>query len=157
MGVGDAVRSVEHNELPLVALGVFGAGWLTWLTFVPTAALLLVGGLYWRGKLHALEGDRAALYRSLLLADHAQKPLLILSLLAAALVGAELLLGLPGVTTTDHWAAGIIGALAVLEYVNYYHRQLQHFDNLADFKRLLTGRGLRPAKMAIDLAAWRGD
>ena len=45
--------------------------------------------------------------------------------------------------------------LALAEYVNYYHRQLQHFDNWPDFRRLMTGKGFRPAKMAVDLAAWR--
>lgn len=133
------------------------AGWLTWLALVPAAALLLVGGLYWRGKLRALEGDKQALDAALRLADKAQWPTLILSLLSVTLVLTDLLSGLPDVTVTDRWAAGGSGFLALLEYVNYYHRQLQHFDNAADFKRLLTGRGLRPAKMAIDLAAWRGD
>lgn len=49
----------------------------------------------------------------------------------------------------------IASLLALAEYVNYYHRQLQHFDNWPDFHRLITGRGFRPAKMALDLAAWR--
>jgi len=48
-------------------------------------------------------------------------------------------------------------ALAVLEYVNYYHIQLQHFDHAADWKRLLAGKGLRPSSMARDLARWRKD
>jgi hypothetical protein len=42
--------------------------------------------------------------------------------------------------------------LAVLEYVNYYHRQLQHFDNKADFRRMLAGKGFRQSWMARDLA-----
>ncbi|GAA5051075.1 hypothetical protein GCM10023208_10540 [Erythrobacter westpacificensis] len=134
-----------------------GAGWLTWLALFPTAGLLLVGGLYWRGKLRALEGSERALDAALRLADKAQWPSLVLSLLSVSLVLADLLIGLPGVTGTDRWAAGGSGILALLEYVNYYHRQLQHFDNASDFKRLLTGRGMRPAKMAVDLAAWRGD
>ena len=46
-------------------------------------------------------------------------------------------------------------ALAALEYVNYYKFQVQHFDNWADFKRLMTGRGFRKAHMARDIAAGR--
>ncbi|MDQ3080564.1 MAG: hypothetical protein M3R03_11290 [Pseudomonadota bacterium] len=58
------------------------------------------------------------------------------------------------------WTAGVIAAelltlLAGLEYVNYYHRQLQHFDNLADLKRLFSGRGFKPSHMARSLAARR--
>jgi hypothetical protein len=34
--------------------------------------------------------------------------------------------------------------------------QLQHFDNGADFKRLIGGRGFRRAHLARDLAAYRG-
>lgn len=41
-----------------------------------------------------------------------------------------------------------LAVLAGLEYVNYYHVQLQHFDNAADIKRLLSGRGFRPAHLA---------
>jgi hypothetical protein len=58
------------------------------------------------------------------------------------------------------WSGAVIAALACsalgsLEYVNYYRVQLQHFDNLADFKRLLGGRGFRKAHLARDLAAFR--
>ena len=49
----------------------------------------------------------------------------------------------------------VVTILGVLEYVNYYHVQLQHFDNMADWRRLLAGRGFRPAHMARDLATWR--
>ena len=55
----------------------------------------------------------------------------------------------------DRLAATICSTLAVLEYINYYHRQLQHFDHAADFKRLLTGKGFRKSQMAIDLCRYR--
>ena len=32
-------------------------GWLTVLTFLPMSAMLVLGGLYWRGKLLALDND----------------------------------------------------------------------------------------------------
>jgi membrane protein YdbS with pleckstrin-like domain len=53
--------------------------------------------------------------------------------------------------------AAILTLLAALEYVNYYHRQLQHFDRSSDFKRLMTGGGFRRSHMARDLAAYRRE
>ena len=57
------------------------------------------------------------------------------------------------------WSAGLAdrnvatacAVLAVLEYVNYYHRQLQHFDSREDFRRLLSGKGFRKSWLARDL------
>ncbi len=49
----------------------------------------------------------------------------------------------------------ICSGLATLEYVNYFHVQLQNFDHAADIKRLTNGGGLRRAHMAKDLAAFR--
>jgi hypothetical protein len=43
----------------------------------------------------------------------------------------------------------------VLEYINYYVVQLQHFDHASDFKRLLSGRGFREAHLAKALRAYR--
>ncbi|MEN9392769.1 MAG: hypothetical protein RLZZ104_1112, partial [Pseudomonadota bacterium] len=59
------------------------------------------------------------------------------------------------------WSAGLAdrniatgcAVLAVLEYINYYHRQLQHFDNGEDFQRLLAGKGFRKSWMARDIEA----
>ena len=59
------------------------------------------------------------------------------------------------VSLGDRIAATVCGLLAALEYINYYHRQLQHFDNAADFKRLMSGRGFRRSQMAADLERFR--
>jgi hypothetical protein len=141
-----------------VALGFYLGGAVGWPTFavqVPVCGLLVIGGLYWRGKLHALRGDGAALDSALRLADRLDRPLLLLTILACALAVAGFVLPLPGSAAGDRWAVFGAAALALAEYVNYYHRQLQHFDNWPDFRRLMTGKGFRPAKMAVDLAAWR--
>jgi hypothetical protein len=45
--------------------------------------------------------------------------------------------------------------LAILEYINYYHYQLQHFDHAADFARLLSGRGFRRSHLSKAIAAWK--
>ncbi|MBX7457532.1 hypothetical protein K3152_04660 [Qipengyuania sp. 1NDH17] len=139
------LTSTSHSEL----------GWLSWLSFVPMSGLLVVGGLYWRGKLDALEGRAARLGRVLAQADRWQVPLAILS--GAAFLAAIASWLDPGlsVSLADRITASVCSTLAVLEYVNYYHRQLQHFDHLADFRRLLAGRGFRPAQMAVDLRRFR--
>ncbi len=67
--------------------------------------------------------------------------------------------GAPGLVTSgwDKGVATFSTLMAVLEYVNYYHRQLQHFDHSEDFKRLLSGNGLRPSQMAKDLKLYHGQ
>jgi hypothetical protein len=139
----------------LVVLATDGvAGWPLLVTLVPVIGLLIIGGLYWRAKWHEIGGDARALGKLLALADRAQRPL-------RGLTGLALAIGIGGffmpiaTTPAEGWAALGTSLLALAEYVNYYHRQLQHFDNWPDFKRLLTGKGFRPAKMAVDLAAWR--
>ncbi|MFN4239642.1 MAG: hypothetical protein ACK4E5_03255 [Erythrobacter cryptus] len=144
--------------LLLVAIGLHmgGAiGWPSLAAMVPMSGLLIVGGLYWRGKLRALQGQGAALDKALRLADRWDRPLLGLTGIACGLAGAGFIIPLPGGAAGDRWAASGAAMLALAEYVNYYHRQLQHFDNGADFSRLITGRGLRRAWLARDLAAWR--
>ena len=132
-----------------------GLGPLTWLVFLPMCGLLLVGGLYWRGKLHALEGRPGNLQSSLALADKLDKPLLAGSTLAVGFAAASWIYPSISASFADRLAACVCAALAGLEYVNYYRRQLQHFDHAADFKRLLAGKGFRAAQMAVDLARYR--
>ncbi|SHN58373.1 hypothetical protein [Erythrobacter sanguineus] len=130
-------------------------GWPTFAALVPGCGLLIIGGLYWRGKLHALQGDKAALDKALAVADRFDRPLLLLTIAACLLAAAGFIPPLRESDGGERWAVLIAALLALAEYVNYYHRQLQHFDNWPDFQRLITGRGFRPAKMAVDLAAWR--
>jgi hypothetical protein len=135
-------------------------GQLSWVSGVPMAAmvlLLVIGALYWRGKVRQLKGDVQNWTGLLSILNRLQLTALGLTLAgcAAALagwIGADLARG-----TADRVAATFCAILAVLEYVNYYHRQLQHFDNKADFKRMLAGKGFRPSWMARDLAAIKGQ
>ncbi|MEE4316359.1 MAG: hypothetical protein V2I74_05190 [Erythrobacter sp.] len=152
------VANAVFVPLFLVALGLHmggAVGWPTMLAMVPMCGLLVVGGLYWRGKLHAMRGNKAALDSALRLAHRFDRPLLLLSILACAIAVTGFVLPFPGSAEGDRWAATGAALLALAEYVNYYHRQLQHFDNWPDFRRLMAGKGFRPAKMAVDLAAWR--
>jgi hypothetical protein len=117
------------------------------------AGFLLVGAAYWRALDHRLRrANRTLLARVLAFADVVEAPLLLLTGAAAiALIYALWLVG----WTTPVIAAAVLILLAALEYVNYYHRQLQHFDRWSDFKRLISTRQLRPSHMARGLAAHR--
>ncbi|MEM6856429.1 MAG: hypothetical protein AAF559_01035 [Pseudomonadota bacterium] len=120
------------------------------LACVPMCGLLILGGLYWRAKLHQLEGRSGTLEAFLPLAHKWRLPLLATTALACVLAVGVWFTDL-AVSTGERWAITIAAILAALEYVNYYHRQLQHFDNRADFNRLITGRGFQRSWMARDL------
>lgn len=130
-------------------------GWVSLFAMIPMCGLLVIGGLYWRGKHQQLIKDRSALDTALKHADRAQFPLLILTILAC--IFAALAWGpFPFAQGTgDRIVVSLAAILAALEYINYYHRQVQHFDHMADFKRLLSGRGFRPSQMNQDLKQWR--
>lgn len=154
------VECANAALVPLLVVAIaalHGAGpqWPTFAALVPVAGLLVVGGLYWRGKLLALRAEPGALSRALALADRAEKPLLLLTLAALGIAAAGFIAPLPGSSGADRWVVLACAVLALAAHVNYYHRQLQHFDNRADFRRLVSGRGLRRAWLARDLAAWR--
>lgn len=130
-------------------------GWLLPLACVPMCALLLIGGLYWRAKRKQLDGDTSALASILALADRFQMAMLVLCGVAVIASVASWLVAGMGLSFGEKLAATIAATLAMLEYVNYYHRQLQHFDHPADFSRLLNGKGFRRSQMAQDLARWK--
>ena len=149
--------------VPAIML-VLSEGRLSWISLAPLAAtmlLLVIGALYWRGKVRQLRGEGEGKGKgrgegfAVLLRRIAAWRLPALVLCVAACLSAVAGWVMPG------WSAGLAdrnvatgcALLAVLEYVNYYHRQLQHFDNRADFLRLLAGKGFRQSWMARDLAA----
>ena len=147
------------NMVAIPALAVWTTkGQIGWISLVPLAATVLllgVGTAYWRMKVSQLRRDNANHDAVLEWLARLQWPSLLLTLAGflTALLGRtvpELSVG-----RADRITATVCAALAVLEYVNYYHRQLQHFDNKADFRRMLAGRGFRPSWLARDLAAWR--
>jgi hypothetical protein len=80
-----------------------------------------------------------------------RRPALALTLAGCATALAGWLLPGWAVGAADRYAATGCAILAALEYVNYYHRQLQHFDNREDFRRLLAGKGFRKSWLARDL------
>ena len=56
--------------------------------------------------------------------------------------------------STQLVAPAVLLLLAVLEYVNYYHVQLQHFDHAPDWQRLVSGRGFRRSHLAREIDRW---
>jgi len=125
----------------------------SYAAMVPMVLLLAIGGAYWRTKYLRLtepRHDPLPLFRLL----RRLRPF-ILALTIAALAYTILIWLKPDLSAgfNDRVTATVAATLALAEYINYYHRQLQHFDNMADFKRLLTGKGFRRSQMAVDLQA----
>lgn len=144
--------------VPLIVL-VLTKGKIGWITMVPLAGtmfLLGIGAVYWRMKVRQLRGEEAREEAVLGWLARLQGPSLILCLAGIATSALGWIAPQFSIGQPDRIAASACALLAALEYVNYYHRQVQHFDNKADFKRMLTGKGFRPSWMARDLAAWRG-
>lgn len=143
--------------VPVILLMVtrWTPSWVTLVSFIPMMLLLLIGAYYWRAKLKQLEDRSYDLSGAMRVISVSQAPALILSLVAGSAV--IYAWTRPDLFTSgwDRGAATFAALLALLEYVNYYHRQLQHFDHGPDFKRLLSGKGLRPSQMARDLKTYR--
>ena len=139
----------------LAFLAGWNFSWVTLLSFVPMMLLLVIGAYYWRAKLKQLEDRSYRFDAAMQIISVCQVPALTLTLLAAVAVAYGWLT--PGVFSGG-WEQGVAtfaAVLAGLEYINYYHRQLQHFDHGPDFKRLLAGKGVRPSQMARDLKTYR--
>jgi uncharacterized integral membrane protein len=75
---------------------------------------------------------------------------------AAVAVGVECVTAGPQLST-QFVAPVVLLLLAVLEYINYYHVQLQHFDHVADWRRLVSGRGFRRSHLAREIERWRRE
>lgn len=142
--------------LPVCMLGLawmqdYPLGLLTWISLVPMCGLLLLGGFYWRAKLLQIQGSVEPLRKVMPVASLLQIPFAVSSFAVCMMCcAAWVVVGLSA-SLGDLITASIAALLALLEYVNYYHRQLQHFDHAADVKRLKEGKGFRPSQMAVDL------
>lgn len=156
-------KSYARMEAANVVLVPAFALWLAWprepfeyaamaLAIAACSGFLIVGTLYWFAVDRRLRTPGASPRRALAFADRAERPLLIAT--AAATAATVALIASRGFTPSAI-AAACLTVLAALEYVNYYRVQLQHFDNRADLRRLVSGRGLKRAHMARDLAAYR--
>jgi hypothetical protein len=127
-----------------------GVGWASGLALGAVAFLLVIGAAYWHAKNRQLHGQ-PGLPKTLRYLARLRLPALVWTSVALAAAAVVQLRPDLAASAGDRWVALAAAVLAALEYVNYYHRQLQHFDNFADIKRLLTGRGFRRSQMARDL------
>jgi hypothetical protein len=119
-----------------------------------TSFLLVVGTFAWKMVVDGLEGIPKSEVQWTPWLDLARWPALILTLLALIATVAE------AFSTLPRFSASLIGAsllclLAILEFVNYYHVQLQHFDHAEDFQRLLSGKGFRRSHLSKSIRAYR--
>lgn len=131
------------GDAPDAAMGL-GAAACSFLLVVGTAAWLLV--------LAGLDGKTAQATKLVAFCARAEIPaLLLLGAATITAINAALTGGWPPRTLA---AAGLT-LLGWLEYVNYYHWQLQNFDSAIDARRLAAGRGLRRAHMGRAVRAWR--
>ena len=130
-------------------------GWMSFLTFLPMMLLLAIGAVYWRAKLRAITDPKSDMWLEMRLISPLQIPSLILTVIAVPVAVYAWVNPSASAGLWDRGCATFAAILAVLEYINYYHRQIQHFDNLPDFKRLLAGKGFRRSQMSKDLAAYR--
>lgn len=144
---------VPAAALILAASFEWTLGAASYFAILPVCLLLAIGAQYWRAKLAQLRSGEALPHAVGLIA-RLQWPSAALTGLAAVLAGASW--AIPGLAASqgDRWLSAVLALLAGLEYVNYYHRQVQHFDHWPDFLRLLTGRGFRRSQMAVDIARW---
>jgi hypothetical protein len=117
-----------------------------WLAAFACAALLVVGAIAWKIELDGLRGDARLADRALPWLERARLPTLALAILSPIAAVAEY--RIDGGWSASAIATAILALLALLEWVNYYRVQLQHFDHAADFRRLIAGRGFREAHLA---------
>ena len=157
------LRYLRNWELGNVALVPFlvalmwrstgdpGTAWhLRWIGLVFVSYLLLQGGVYWHLKLRIVRRTDYALpawFPPVFSALRFTNPLLMLS------AGAYMLLA-DGPSTTDRAWGLVVLALAYVEHINYYVRQLMH-DTHADVLYLRRYRRLRHAPLRRDLDAAR--
>jgi hypothetical protein len=119
-----------------------------------TSSLLVVGTFAWKMVVDGLEGNSTSEEQWTPWLDLARWPAMLLTILALIATVIEAISTLPRIS------ASLIGAsllclLAILEFVNYYHFQLQHFDHADDFQRLLSGKGFRQSHLSKSIRAYR--
>lgn len=148
----------------LAVLETFNVGWLALILFGAARVPPTVANLVGYGLLALLliqgAGYWAAKYRQL--RDRARAPAGLgafrqLRWVNPGLLGVGLAVVGPAVWQqpgTRSLPGLAFLAFAVVEYVNYFHVQLQH-DTRADLRRLIRTRRLHPSHLAIDLRRHR--
>jgi hypothetical protein len=156
----DPYWKMEAGNMAIIPAFVL---WVTdarigWVTLVPLLAMVLllgIGAVYWWLKVRQLKEQPVDADTVLRRIAALQLPALVLTLAGCGVAALGWIAPWLSMGLADRIAATGCALLAALEYVNYYHRQLQHFDNRTDFRRMLAGKGFRQSWMARDLAELR--
>jgi hypothetical protein len=114
--------------------------------------ILFQGQLYWKLKLHSLQGKSFEQEKNLTFFRKSRKVNLFMILLIPVVFFIQLFLNNWTLTlnTLTLWGFAA-NAFGVLEHVNYYHTQLM-IDNTPDLSYLLRNRKLKKASLAKDLS-----
>jgi hypothetical protein len=138
-----------------------GVRWPSAIGLVLALFLLAQGSVYWFAKLRAVRRQPFVDDRRLL-ATFRRLRVVNRGLLAATLVAgvvSAFVWGTQGAAGDDdvlRWLdlflAGVLWTLALLEYVNYFHRQLM-YDSPSELRWWLRHRRLKTSWLARDLAA----
>lgn len=138
-------------------ISVFAKGKITiavLIAMLATSFLLVVGTFAWKMVVDGLEGNSKSEEHWTPWLDLARWPALILTILAVIATVVEAISTLPRISASLV-GASLLCLLAILEYVNYYHVQLQHFDHSEDFQRLLSGKGFRQSHLSKSIRTFR--
>ena len=124
------------------------------VSMIATSWLLIIGTISLRMMLEDLQGNKSFGEYWLPVLDRAQIPSLILAMFSCIVTIGDACSVFPNFRASQY-GSFLFSLLALLEYINYYHRQVQHFDNAADFQRLIEGRGFRRSHLSFRLERWR--
>jgi hypothetical protein len=124
------------------------------LSCLACSFLLVIGTIVLRMMLRKARGEADVTKTRIPLLLRLRWPALGLCAAAAVALGMECFNRGPQLSA-QFLAPAVLLLLAVLEYINYYHVQLQHFDHAPDWKRLISGRGFRPSHLAREIERWR--
>ena len=142
------------NVLLVPALMLFFSGGviglISLLAMAAMCGLLMIGAYFWWAMLQVLRSSQS-IDRHLKRIAALESPMLILTVCAVICASASWIWKGLSIGLADSIVASIAATLAAPEFVNYYHRQLQHFDHRADFQRLLSGKGFRKSQLRGDL------
>lgn len=118
--------------------------------------LLVIGAIALRMMRRKARGESNAIADRIPLLARMRWPAIALCVAAAAANAVDWLSG-SAEFSEQYLAPAVLLILAVLEYINYYHVQLQHFDHAPDWRRLVSGRGFRRSHLAREIDRWRRE
>ena len=126
------------------------------LSCLACSFLLVIGTIVLRMMLRKARGESAAGKDRIPMLLWMRWPAIALCAAAAIALGVECITKTPTLSA-QFLAPAVLLVLAVLEYINYYHIQLQHFDHAPDWKRFISGRGFRPSHLAREIERWKRE